>query len=200
VTRKQILAVGGLLLIAFLLAFALQDVVKSVFVTPLAYFWWALGVFYGLLPQVLLWGGMVILVFALLTRSLLAQDKRVSFVKRKPKRRQGRIELLAVDLEKTRIGVYNKWKVANRLAKLARDLLVQRGDRENAKIIGPLNGRDWYPPEPVGQYLEVGLNGSFADYPKPRWPFERSQPTPLDLDVGEAVSFLEAQSGDTIKR
>ena len=199
-TRKQILALGGLLLIAFLLAFALQDVVKSLFVTPLAYLWWALGVLYSTLPQVLLWGGMVILVFILLARSILSQNNRVPSIERKPKVRQGNIELFANDLEKTRIGIYNKWKVANRLAKLARDILIQRGDRENAKFIGPLNGRDWYPSEPVGQYLEVGLNGSFADYPKPRWPFERSQPTPLDLDVNEAVVFLENQSGNTVKR
>jgi len=199
-TRKQILALAGLLLIALLLAFALQDVVHSLFVTPLAYLWWALGVFYSTLPQVLLWAGMVILVLVLLFRSLLAQDKRVSSIERKPKMRQGNIELFANDLEKTRIGIYNKWKVANRLAKLARDLLIHSGDRENAKFIGQLNGRDWHPPEPVSQYLEVGLNGSFADYPKPRWPFERSQPTPLDLDVSEAVVFLEIQSGNTVKK
>jgi len=200
VTRKQILALGGLLLIAFLLAFALQDVVKSLFVTPLAYLWWTLGVLYSTLPQVLLWGGMIILVFILLARSILSQNNHVSSIKRKPKVRQGNIELFANDLEKTRTGIYNKWKVSNRLAKLARDILIQRGDRENAKFIGPLNGRDWHPSEPVSQYLEVGLNGSFADYPKPRWPFERSQPTPLDLDVNEAVVFLENQSGNTVKR
>ena len=192
-TRKQILTLGGLLFLALVLAFSLQNVIKSTFVVPLAYLWWALGVFYSTLPQVVLWGGLVILTLFLLLKSLISSKKRESFVKRKTGARQGNIEVLAVSLEKTRDSIYNKWKVANRLGRLARELLIQRGDRENTKVIAPLVGRDWCPSEPVNEYLDVGLNGSFANYPKPRWRFSRPQPTPLDIDVDEVVEFLETQ-------
>ena len=192
-TRKQIMILGGVLLLALVLAFSLQDVIESTFVVPLAYLWWALGVFYSTLPQVVLWGGLVILALVLLLKSLISPKKRESFVKRKTRTRQGNVEVLAASLEKTRDGIYNKWKVANCLGRLARDLLIQRGDRENTKVIAPLVGRDWRPSEPVSDYLNVGLNGSFADYPSPRWPFSRPQPTPLDIDVEEVVEFLESQ-------
>jgi hypothetical protein len=193
VTRKRVLALGGAMVIALVLAFALQDVVRLAFVVPLAYVWWVLGVLYSTVSQVVLWGGLVLLVAFLLLSSLASRSTRAPHPKKEIRARQGNVEDLAVALEKTRKGTYNKWKVANRLGRLARDLLVQRGDRENTKVIGPLTGRDWQPSEPVRSYLDVGVNGSFADYPNPRWPFGRPQPTPLDLDVSEAVEFLEAQ-------
>jgi len=193
VTRKQMFALGGVLLIALLLAFALQDVVKAAFVTPLAYLWWAVKLFYSTLPQVALWSGLVILVLVLFIKSLVIQDKPKSFSKKQAKTHQGNIEMLAMEVEKAREGIYNKWKVANRLSRVARDLLIQRGDRESIRVVGPLTGRDWHPSDPVREYLDVGLNGSFADYPNPRWPRRRRQTTPLDLDAGEAVTFLESQ-------
>jgi hypothetical protein len=193
VTRKQAFAMGGALVVALVLAFALQDVIRSTVIVPLAYLWWALGVLYGMVPQVVLWGLVIVLVIILLLGSLASRTTSAPLAKRKAKAYLGNVEKLAVELEKSRAGIYNKWKVANRLGKLARDLLIQRGDRENTKVTGPLTGRDWQPSEPVRTYLDVGLNGSFADYPNPRWPFNRPQPTPLDLDAGEAVEFLEAQ-------
>jgi hypothetical protein len=42
-------------------------------------------------------------------------------------------------------------------------------------------------------YLETGLHGSFADYPNVKRPFGVPQATPLDLDLVEAVEFLESQ-------
>jgi hypothetical protein len=175
------------------LAFALQDVVRLALVLPLAYLWWALGVVYGAVPQVVLWVGLIVLVVFLLLSSLTPRGMSAPLEKKEVRTRKGNVEDLALALEKTRKGTYNKWKVANRLGRLARDLLIQRGDRVSTKVIGPLTGRDWQPSEPVRAYLDVGLNGSFADYPNPRWPFGRPQPTPLDLDAGEAVEFLEAQ-------
>jgi hypothetical protein len=191
--RKRNFALGGALVIALVLAFALRDLVRLALVLPLAYLWWALGVVYGAVPQVVLWIGLIVLVVFLLLSSLTPRGMPAPLEKKEVRARNGNIENLAVALEKARKGTYNKWKVANRLGRLARDLLIQRGDREITKVIGPLTGRDWQPSESVRTYLDVGLNGSFADYPNPRWPFGRPQPTPLDLDVSEAVDFLEEQ-------
>jgi hypothetical protein len=52
---------------------------------------------------------------------------------------------------------------------------------------------DWEPRKELQTYLETGLHGSFADYPHNNRAFGQPQKTPLDLDVTEAVEFLESQ-------
>jgi hypothetical protein len=196
-TRRQIFILGGLLVVALVLAFALQDLVRLALVIPLAYIWWGFSVLFGAIPQVVLWGIFVLLIAILLFNSLTTRIVRPRRVREKVKPRLGSVETLALSIESSREGIYVKWQVANRLGRLARDFLIQRGDRLNAKVISPLEGRDWHPSEPVRAYLETGLNGSFADYPNPRGFFSRPQPTPLDLDVDEAVDFLEGQMKST---
>lgn len=191
--RTQLIALLAALLLALVLAFALQDVIRETLIVPLAYLWWVLGLYYTAFPQIILWICLVVVVLLMLLGSLGSEVVRKENTEEGTKSIQGPIEALAISLEKSRGGIYIKWQIAHRLGKLARDLLVQRGDRSSNKTIGPLNGRDWHPSVPVEEYLEVGLNGSFADYPNLRWPFGRPKPTPLDLDVKEAVDFLEAQ-------
>jgi hypothetical protein len=192
-TRQRAFLLGGVLLIALVLAFALQDLVRLALVIPLAYVWWVFELLFGAIPQVVIWGIFVFLIAILLFNSLTTRTARRRSVQEKNKPRLGNVEMLAQSIERSRKGIYIKWQVANRLGRLARDFLIQRGDRTDAKVIGPLTGRDWHPSEPVGTYLEAGLNGSFADYPSTRRFFSHPQPTPLDLNVNEAVDFLEGQ-------
>lgn len=191
--RIQIIALVAALAVVLVLAFALQDVIRETVIIPLAYLWWVLGLYYDAFPQIILWVGLVVIVLLMFFGSLSSDVVRKRHVDNEARPLLGPVEGLAISLEKSGKGIYVKWQIAHRLGKLARDLLIQRGDRDNAKIIGPLVGRDWHPSQPVDEYLEVGLNGSFADYPNPPWPFGRPQSTPLDLDVNEAVEFLEAQ-------
>jgi len=116
-----------------------------------------------------------------------------SHVKPPKKIRSGPVADLATTLEKSRQGTYFKWMVAHRLGRLTRALLAQREGHRNNKRFGPLQGRDWSPPQPVAEYLEAGLSGSFADYPRRRLPSRRRAPTPLDLPPQEAVRYLESQ-------
>lgn len=191
--RIRIFALIGALALVLVLAFALQDVIRETVIIPLAYLWWVLGLYYNAFPQMILWICLVVIVLLMLFGSLSSDVVRKGYEEDVTKPMQGPVEGLAISLEKARSGIYVKWQVAHRLGKLARDLLVQRGDWVNNKATGPLAGRDWHPSQPVEEYLDTGLNGSFADYPNPPWPFGRPQPTPLDLDVNEAVEFLEAQ-------
>jgi len=191
--RMRIFVLIGALVVALVLAFALQDVIRKTVVIPLAYLWWVLGLYYRAFPQAILWAGLVAIILLMIFGSLNVDDTRKRPVEQATKSAHGNVESLAISLEKAHNGIYVKWLIARRLGKLARDLLIQRGDRTNTKVIGPLTGRDWEPLQPVDAYLEAGLNGSFADYPKPRWPFKRQQSTPLDLNVSEAVEFLEIQ-------
>ena len=191
--RMQVLVLVGALALALILAFFMQDVIRESLIVPLTYFLWVLGIYYSAFPQVILWTTLVVIVLMMLFGSLGGSTVNSGETEDEARPVQGPVEGLAVSLEKARGGIYIKWQVAHRLGTLARDLLVQRGDRTSNKVIAPLEGRDWHPSKPVEDYLEVGLNGSFADYPNPSWPFGRPQKTPLDIDVSEAVEFLETQ-------
>ena len=184
---------GGVIIIALILAFPLQDVIRKAIIVPLAYLWWALGVLYQSFPQIVVWILMVILIAFMLMGSLTTNKKRTPREGPKAKPSLGKVEGLAEGLVKMRRSTYYKWQIANRLGRLARDFLIQRGDRASTKDHSPLTGRDWHPSEPVDAYLDTGLLGSFADFPNPRWSFVRLEPTPLDIEVDDVVEFLESQ-------
>jgi hypothetical protein len=139
------------------------------------------------------WILLLVVIAFMLLGSLTGDRKRVPNEEPKVKPELGQVEGLAEGLIKMRRGTYYRWKVANRLGRLARDFLIQRGDRANTRDLSPLTGRDWHPTQPVDAYLETGLHGSFADFPNQPWRFQPPEPTPLDIDVEEVVEFLESQ-------
>jgi hypothetical protein len=129
----------------------------------------------------------MMLVFSLVPRAQLRRREPV-----KPKSPEGQVESLAIWLKKAEQGIYFKWLVANRLGKLAYQILLQRENGRPRSIFAPLLGPDWEPSRDLQRYLETGLHGSFADFPAPGRLSPR-QATPLDHGVGEAVDFLEEQ-------
>jgi hypothetical protein len=193
VTRRRWLTLGGVGVITLILAFPLQDVIRKTVIIPLAYLWWALGVLYHSIPQIVVWILLIILISLVFMGSFASDRKRTRREDLKPVAPIGQIEGLAAGLVKSRRGTYYKWQVANRLGRLARDFLIQRGDRANTRDVSPLTGRDWQPSAPVDAYLDTGLRGSFADFPNHPWRFRPPEPTPLDIDVNEVVEFLESQ-------
>lgn len=193
-TRRRWITLGGVVIIALILAFPLQDVIRRIVVVPLAYLWWAFGVLYQSIPQVVIWILLIVLISFMLMGSFATHRKRTPPKEPRIKPAPGQVEGLTENLIKMRKGTYYKWKVANRLGRLARDFLIQRGDRSDTKDLSPLAGREWEPSAPVDAYLDTGLHGSFADFPNQPWYlFRRSELTPLDIDVEEAVEFLESQ-------
>ena len=182
------------LLLAALLAFALRDVIERTVILPLAYVWWLLGLYYQAVPEILLWTALLVLILFMLADSLLPEGGLI-FSNSKPNAESatGPIEDLAAWMRKAPGGIYYKWLIANRLGKIARELLAQRDGRSVGRSFGPLSGRDWNPNDEMAAYLESGLNGSFAEYPRPRWPWLAPEPTPLDLSPEEAVAYLESQ-------
>ena len=192
-TRGRWLTLGGVLVIALILAFPLQDVIRKTVIVPLAYLWWVLGVLYHSIPQVVVWILLIVIIALMLTGSFVEGRKRKPPEEPRIKPSSGQVEGLAVNLVKMRKGTYYKWQVANRLGRLARDFLIQRGERAGTRDLSPLSGHAWQPSAPIDAYLDTGLRGSFADYPNRFWRFRPPEPTPLDIDVVEVVEFLEAQ-------
>jgi hypothetical protein len=105
----------------------------------------------------------------------------------------GQVEDLVHWLQKADRGTYFKWLVANRLGKLAHQMLLHRESGRLRSVFAPLVGPDWEPRSELQKYLETGLHGSFADYPYEKHSLGTPRRTPLDVDVAEAVEFLESK-------
>jgi len=186
------LALAGIILIAALLAFPLRGIVYQTLILPLAYLLWLLSLLYLSLPQAVWWIVLVLVVVIVLGSSLLPEIRITG--KRLVITREGRgnVESLAGAIQKTRRGMYYKWLVANRLGRLAYQLLLQREHGKPRSVFEPLTGEGWDAPPTTQTYLEKGLHGSFAEFPTPNL-FAQSRKTPLDLEVGEVVEFLESK-------
>jgi len=187
------LALIGILVMAVLLAFPLRDSVYEAVIIPLAYVFWVLGLVYHAVHQALWWVVVIVVVLVVLSRSLLPQFRVRKRVPLKTKPIVGQVESLSVWLKKTEKGIYFKWLVANRLGKIAHQILAKRDTGKNRSVLDPLTGTDWNPQAPLQTYLESGLHGSFADYPRGKKWFSTPAPTPLDLDMKEAIDYLESQ-------
>ena len=189
-TRRQLILVG-ILFSALILAFVLRDVVERVVIMPLTYLWWILGVYYSILPQFVLW---LLLVAVAVISAMNALTPRFGVrkaFKPPPKPAQGQVVEMFHWLEKSRHGgSYYKWLVANRLGRIAREILAQREGQPISRRFGRLQGRDWRPSQKIDDYLDIGLNGSFADFPRPRFR-EAPKPTPLDADPKQVIEYLE---------
>lgn len=187
--RRLILAI----LLAGLLAYVLRDFIEETFIQPLLYMVWILRLYYEAFPQAFLWIILVVAVI-LMEASSLASDLtplRKRMVVGKPA--VGPVESLAAWLTRAPHGLYFKWLIAHRLGRLSRALVAFRSRQEASPAWEPLAGPGWDPPGEVAAYLQSGLNGSFADYPRPRWPFQKQSPTPLDIDPAKAIDYIESK-------
>lgn len=190
---KRLLIVVGALIVAGILAFPLRQMIYDSIVVPVAFIAWSLHLLYLSLPQGIWWAAIVVIVLFMLLFSLIPQTKFRPRIESKQKPVLGQVEDLAVSLGKAERGIYFKWLIANRLGKLAYQMLLQRESGRPRSIFAPLVGMDWKPGKELQTYLETGLHGSFANYPYVKRPFATPPKTPLDFDVAEAVEFLESQ-------
>jgi hypothetical protein len=192
--NQRVLAMIGIAVIALLLAFPLRDAVFRVVVIPLAYVLWVLSLVYHAVHQTVWWVVALLLVFYLLSRSLLPKFRLRKRLRLKPKPVVGQVEELASWLKKSERGVYFKWLVANRLGKVANQILANRSTGKQRSFFDLLMGPDWTPDSHVQSYLESGLHGSFADYPHKGRIFSPPIQSPIDHDVSEVVQYLESQT------
>lgn len=136
---------------------------------------------------------MFIIVAIILFRGLLPQREKDRVEDLKQKESGGPVQSFSEWLGKSDRGVYFKWLVANRLGRVAHQILWLRQAGARHSFFEPLKGPGWNPNEKVQAYLETGLQGSFADYPRKRTWFSRQEKTPMDHDLEEVIGFLESQ-------
>lgn len=202
-TRVQrLLILIGAVVIAGLLAFPLRGMIYETVVIPAAFIAWNLGLLYRSYPQGVWWLVLVFLVIIMLVFSLVPRAASRGSTPEKRKPPQGQVENLALSLHRAEQGTYFKWVIANRLGKLAYNILLQRESGKPRSVFAPLLGVDWEPSQELQSYLEAGLHGSFADFPAVSRFSSSHQKTPLDVNVVEAVEFLEShlENGNSPRR
>jgi len=192
-TLQRNLALTGIVIVALLLAFPLRDAVYETVIIPAAYVWWVVGLWYHSVHQSIWWIVALLIVLVTLARSLRSTGRIRERIRLKSRPVIGQVEGLSVWVKRTERGIYFKWLIANRLGKVAHEILLQRMGGKTRSFFDPLTGPDWTPDEPVQLYLESGLKGSFADYPQERRFFSKPPLTPLDHDVDDVIKFLESQ-------
>jgi hypothetical protein len=187
------LILSAAFIIAGILAFPLRDTIYRIVVIPVAYILWNLGLLYQSFSQGVWWWVTAFIVFFMIVFSLVPQPQFRSRTGPKPKPPRGQVESLSIWLRRAQNGVYYKWLVANRLGKLAYQILLHRESGRPRSVFAPLVGIDWEPTKELQTYLETGLHGSFVNLPTRASRFASHPLTPLDLDVAEVVNFLEMQ-------
>jgi hypothetical protein len=191
--KTQWLLIVGAILSAVLIAFPLRDAVYKVIIIPVAYLIWILYLLYRVTPQFIWWVLLLLVVVINIGNSIIPENisARKQGVNVKPP--QGPVETLSTWIQKARGGVYFKWLIANRLGKLTYQMLVQRETHHVRSVFAPLASPDWTLSKPVQDYLETGLQGSFADFPQASARWAKPAPTPLDQDIADVVKELESK-------
>jgi hypothetical protein len=191
-SRRNVLVLLVLLIVA-LMAFFLQDAIQRFLVMPLAYLWWMIKTYFGVIPQVILWILLMALVVVMLISNLLSWISFGKQYQQVSRPAQGSLATLANWISNPGKGNYYKWVVANRLGKLGIDLDVNLEKRDIPDLPDLVTVTDQLPSELVKRYLKAGLEESFVDYPLPPLPFLRRKVTPFDLDVEQVVKYLESK-------
>lgn len=192
--KKRIFLLVPLVVAALLLAFPLREAVEDIVIQPMQYLIWGAGILYRSIPQFWIWVALSGIIFFILLLPFLDDLPPIRKRHKKEPPEQGPIEKMAEALNKADRGIYFRWSVANRIGKIMRDWIAYRerlDKRWQANDLARLEGQVSFD---VYQYLDTGLNGSFADYPRPRLPFfQKKTKTPLDLDPNLALDALEKE-------
>jgi hypothetical protein len=184
-SRRQVAVIMILFLLAALIAFPLRSVVYYYIMAPLSFIWFYLVYYYHIIPQQFYWILVLLAAGYIALGGLLENSfnrKRPQLIRNNPR---GPVEALTSWINDSRRGVYSRWRVARALGLLAVEILELRGSKSGRKKI--LNAKDWNPPPGVQEYLDAGLNSSFADYPRSR------KKTPFDINIEKVVAYLESQ-------
>lgn len=190
---RRWLAIAGVIVLAAMLAFPLREAVNQIILVPIAYLLWLLHLVYISMNQSVWWIAAVFVALVIIGQSLMPEFTQVRRMISLPRRERGNVESLALALRRSRQGIYFKWLIANRLGKLAYQILLQREHGKPRSVFAPLTSEGWEAEPEVQQYLEKGLHGSFAEFPHNRWGvFAKPERTPLDHDMVDVIEFLES--------
>ncbi len=192
VKRSRIFLLLAGLVVAAILAFFMQDVVRRALVNPLAYILWLMKLVAAAIPQLLLWILLLVALVLILISSLSSWNSSGKKHEKSSSPQMGPVETLAGAILRSKKGTYSKWVVANRLGNIMRELEGKQG-RTRQPYSKALRQTEENLEMTVRRYLKAGIDESFVDYPQPHFPMKRKRATPFDLDIKIALEYLESQ-------
>ena len=185
--RWFLIAAGSVLIL--LLAYLLREVVNEKIVIPFSYLWWRLGLYYHAIEEetwlVLTVGMISILAYVGVAGEVSSSDKSDGHAKNPV---QGPVEELISWLAKSHHRAYYRWRIANRLSRLARSLLQQRDGKSNWNV------SSWDAPEDVKTYLRYGERRSSGG--KESSLAQRSNARSERANPIKVVEYLESEIGE----
>ena len=167
-------------------AYFLRDAIYQTVILPLAYLLWLARFYYSAVPQVILWGSLLVILFMIIFANLIPGPSSKPREMKKYRLEKGQIETLTGWLVKADKGTYFKWQIANRLGRI--ELGLRETSERRSRFQPVLSEVEASRNDAVEKYLEAGVNTSFVDYPN-----QKSASTPLDMNPKEVVDYLETQ-------
>ena len=191
-TRNQRWFWMGIFMVsALVLAPLLWLLIQEGILTPLMILFWWLARNIERVSQNIYWTA-VVLILGMVVFINLLQDTQVAPERKQAARRlMGPMETLARDIQRLRQGHYFYWMVANRFARLARQILAQRNGADSLPPRG-LAGPDWDPPSDVQAFLVRGLQRSHEGQNRRRFFWQRWR-TDDEIDLERVIAYLEQQ-------
>ena len=176
----------GSLLMALVLVFIVEDFVQAVIVGPVLYTIWLLTLIVQSLPQGVLWAGFIVVMLGVAYTSFPEQIKPRSSTWRPPMWNVGQVEKWTHLLENTRRTRFSKWRLAQEMERLTRDLYA------------PLFGEGWKRVDLSRLELPAEIAAFFEARQPSNVPFwkrikraDDEDKSALDLDPEVVIQYLE---------
>jgi len=192
VSRRRLLPLALILIVAGLLTLVLQDYTRQL-IKPFLFLAWIGRLLLGALPQEFIWAIFVLIALLVAARNLFKPSASSPPVPRSQPSPAGRIERWATLIEQSRQETYYRWQLAQPLQALIIDVLAHRQRLTPRQIKQQLAANSLKLPPEIQAYLQASMI-SFSRLLADRSRFRSgSAPSPLDLDPEEIVHFLEDQ-------
>lgn len=150
------------------------------------------------LPHFLLWALGVLAVLAILLSALIGWSEQSRAALPRVVERPGPLarwaQVAGRALPPSPFRVYERWRLARDLAHLAADVLAHTRRLGRGEATAFLARGDLDLPPAIAAYLRAGLaDPPPGRFPRPRSLLGRKDTSPLDLDPGQVVAFLEKE-------
>lgn len=188
------------IVLAFLLAWSLRDLIREVVVVPIAYVFWLIGRAFEGLPQALIWGALVMGTFLTALR-LLAGSVALLPPTHESLESGGRVSDWMRWIELTRKGRYSKDGLARHIGDAAFAVLAYEQRRSQSEVRLLVRDDELLLPSPLDAYLRAAVGrGSLRQETRAAslLPFRLVRPQPEVVSEVEVIlDALESALGLT---
>ncbi len=196
--RKRLLPLALILLLALPLVLLLRDFARDVLVVELFRFYWGARILFESLPQLPLWGLLLVTVVVIALRSLRRGKRREAPHPGREPEPAGQVRTLARWIERAAEGEYFRWSLAQHLGGLAWDVMAYREQTTLAVLKARLQAGRLDLPPVVEAYLRAQQTRHFAPTSGILGALRaRLQPAPPasapDPELARVVEFLQDQ-------